>query len=196
MGGTETEFVTPPPDRVVAIESRVQKRPDQMRVRAAEAGEIDRLAALWHDGWHDAHARIVPAELTRHRTPGSFRERMRADLRNTRVVVPRDEAVGFYILKGDELYQLYVAAGARGSGAAAALIADAEARLAERGVERAWLACAIGNERAARFYDKSGWERSATMAYRTETSSGVFTLDVWRYEKELRAMTGGARTGT
>jgi hypothetical protein len=29
-------------------------------------------------------------------------------------------------------------------------MADAEARLAEAGVEIAWLACAIGNERAAR----------------------------------------------
>ena len=30
-------------------------------------------------------------------------------------------------------------------------MADGEARLADRGVEIAWLACAIGNERAARF---------------------------------------------
>jgi ribosomal protein S18 acetylase RimI-like enzyme len=39
---------------------------------------------------------------------------------------------------------------------AAALIADAEAMLAEHGVEMAWLACAVGNNRAARFYEKSG----------------------------------------
>jgi hypothetical protein len=30
------------------------------------------------------------------------------------------------------------------------LIADAEARLAEAGIATAWLACAIGNDRAAR----------------------------------------------
>jgi GNAT superfamily N-acetyltransferase len=44
------------------------------------------------------------------------------------------------MLKGDELYQLYVSAPARGSGVAAALVADAEARLAEGGVKTAWLA--------------------------------------------------------
>ena len=32
----------------------------------------------------------------------------------------------------------------------AALMADAEARFTNHGVETAWLACAIGNERAAR----------------------------------------------
>jgi ribosomal protein S18 acetylase RimI-like enzyme len=47
------------------------------------------------------------------------------------------------------LYQLFVSPHARGSGVAAALIADAEARLAERGVQTAWLACAIGNDRAS-----------------------------------------------
>jgi ribosomal protein S18 acetylase RimI-like enzyme len=91
--------------------------------------------------------------------------------------------------KGDELYQLFVSAPARGSGVAAALIADAEARLAEAGVETAWLACAIGNERAARFYEKSGWRRVGTMINYAETSDGVFPLEVWRYEKRLRRRT-------
>ncbi len=39
-----------------------------MDVRAAEAAEVDPLARLWYEGWHDAHAPIVPAELTRVRT--------------------------------------------------------------------------------------------------------------------------------
>ena len=95
-------------------------------------------------------------------------------------------AVGFYIIKDDELYQLYVSAQSRGSGVAAALIADAEARLSEAGVGMAWLACAIGNGRAARFYEKCGWHRAGTMDYRAETSTGEFVLRVWRYEKPLR----------
>jgi hypothetical protein len=111
-----------------------------MDVRPAEAAEIDRLAQIWYDGWQDAHARIVPAELARIRTLESFKDRLRP---------------------------------------------DAEARLARAGVELAWLACAIGNERAARFYEKSGWRRAGTVVYQADAAAGV-ALEVWRYEKALR----------
>lgn len=121
-----------------------------MEVRGASEGELDCLARIWYDSWHDAHARIVPPALTRLRTLDSFRSRLKAVLPDIRVAGPPGAPVGFCIARGDELYQLFVSAQWRGSGAAAALIADAEARLAERGVEVAWLACAIGNERAAR----------------------------------------------
>jgi ribosomal protein S18 acetylase RimI-like enzyme len=89
-------------------------------------------------------------------------------------------------VRGAELYQLFVSAQSRGSGTATALIADAEARLAESGIETAWLACAIGNERAARFYEKCGWHRVGIMVNHAETADGTFPLEVWRYEKSLR----------
>jgi GNAT superfamily N-acetyltransferase len=156
-----------------------------MDVRAAEEGEIGLLARIWYDGWQDAHAQIVPAELTRLRTLESFRERLRAALPNVRVIGPSGEPLGFCIVQGNELYQLFVTARSRGSGVAAALIADAEARLADSGAGTAWLTCAIGNERAARFYEKCGWRRVGTMVNQLETSSGTFPLEVWRYEKSL-----------
>ena len=107
-------------------------------------------------------------------------------LRSIRVVGPSGAPLGFCIVKDDELYQLFVSPQARGSGVAASLIADAEERLAQSGVATAWLACAIGNERAARFYEKSGWHRVGTMVDPLETSIGTFPLEVWRYEKRLR----------
>jgi GNAT superfamily N-acetyltransferase len=100
-------------------------------------------------------------------------------------VGPRGAPVGFYLVKSAELYQLFVSAGSRGSGVAAALIGDAEARLAASGVETAWLACAIGNARAARFYEKHGWARVGNMVNRLDTLSGEYLLEVWRYEKPL-----------
>jgi len=156
-----------------------------MEVRDAQSAELDQLATLWLDGWMDAHAEILPAELQKFRTWESFRERLARDLAHTRVVGAPGEPLGFCIVKDDELYQLYVSAQARGAGVAAALIDDAEARLAQRGVRTAWLACAIGNERAARFYEKRGWRRAGTMMNPLDTQEGIFPLDVWRYEKTL-----------
>jgi len=157
----------------------------ETHVRAAEERETDHLARLWYEGWQDAHAQILPAELRRLRALGGFRQRLQAALRDTRVVGPRGAPYGFCITKGDEFYQIYVSAHARGSGAAGALMADAEARLAKSGVETAWLACAIGNHRAARFYEKCGWRRVGVATYQAETSTGTFPLEVWRYEKRL-----------
>ena len=103
-----------------------------MQVRSADAVEIDHLTRLWHDGWHQTHASLVPQELTRLRTSESFRERLQAALPNVHVTGPLGAPIGFYVLKGDELSQLFVSPEAHGSGVAAALIADAEARLAGR----------------------------------------------------------------
>jgi GNAT superfamily N-acetyltransferase len=160
-----------------------------MQVRSADAAEIDHLARLWYDVWHETPAPLQPPELTRLRTLESFRERLQAALPNIHAAGPFGAPVGFYVLKGEELYQLFVSSEARGSGIAAALIADAEARLAERGVETAWVACAIGNHRAARFYEKSGWRLAGTVVDPAETSSGPFPLEVWRYEKRLTRST-------
>jgi GNAT superfamily N-acetyltransferase len=156
-----------------------------VKVRSADERDLDQLAQVWFEGWHESHAQIVPPELTRLRTVESFRDRLRAALPDVYVVDASGVPVGFSVLKGDELYQLFVSAQARGSGVAAALIADAELRLRANGVETAWLACAIGNERAARFYQKCGWHRVGTMLNQVETSAGTFALDVWRYEKRL-----------
>jgi ribosomal protein S18 acetylase RimI-like enzyme len=156
-----------------------------MEVRDAEEHEVDHLANLWYQGWLDAHEQIVPAELKRIRTPESFGPRLKALLPSVRVVGPAGAPLGFHILKDDELYQLYVSAEARGVGVAAALITDAENLLSERGYKTGWLACAIGNDRAARFYEKSGWRRTGNMINHLETENEVFDLEVWRYERSL-----------
>jgi GNAT superfamily N-acetyltransferase len=154
-------------------------------VRAAEAAEIEALARLWHEGWHDGHAAIVHEELTRVTTVDRFAERIARVMTQIRVVGALGAPSGFAIVKDDELDQLYVARAARGTGVAALLIADAESRLREAGVTRAWLACAIGNDRAARFYERSGWIQAGRSVNRLEVPSGTLLVDVWRYEKTL-----------
>jgi ribosomal protein S18 acetylase RimI-like enzyme len=155
------------------------------QVRTAAITEVDALAQLWFDGWQDAHAAILPEALRRLRTLASFKERLLRGLAEVRVAGPVNAPLGFCMVEGDELYQLFVSAQARGKGVAAALMADGEARLAERGVGTAWLACAIGNERAARFYRKSGWHEAGPQVIQLETTARPFDLEVWRFEKRL-----------
>ncbi|HEY9226811.1 MAG TPA: GNAT family N-acetyltransferase [Gemmatimonadaceae bacterium] len=154
-------------------------------VRSATTADIDRLAQVWYDAWCDAHALLVPADLVRLRTRESFHQRIEAALDQYRVVGPVGAPAGLCVIKDDELHQLFVAAIARGSGVAAELLADGEERLAATGVTTAWLACAIGNDRAARFYEKHDWHRVGTVTNRLETPGGEYLLDVWRYEKAL-----------
>lgn len=137
-------------------EARIRKGFLRMHVRNAAVEEAGALAQLWFDGWQDAHAAILPVELVRLRTRESFEQRLLGGLAEVRVIGPAGAPLGFCMLKEDELYQLFVSVDARGSGVAAALMVDGEARLAAKGFERAWLGCAIGNHRAARFYEKSG----------------------------------------
>jgi GNAT superfamily N-acetyltransferase len=156
-----------------------------LTIRPAEASEIDALAQLWHAGWQDAHAAVLPAELARLRTLRSFAERLPGMLPDVRVIGNPGAPLGFCAIKHDELDQLFVAPEGRGTGIAAALVADAERRLAAHGVTAAWLACAIGNHRAARFYEKCGWTLAGTVVNRLDTIEGPFDLEIWRYEKTL-----------
>jgi len=154
-------------------------------VRLPHAIDIEPLSHLWHLGWTEAHAPLMPPLFAQLRTPERLAARLREHLHRLRVVGPRGAPTGFCIVKDDELYQLYVAANTRGSGVAAALIADAESRMAARGVATAWLACAIGNDRAARFYEKRGWSRTGKVISMLETPTGPYPYEVWRYEKPL-----------
>ena len=156
-----------------------------MDVRNAEDIEIDQIARVWFDGWRDAHLPLVPAELTKLRTLETFQRRIADAIADVRVIGPTGAPLGLCMIKHDEIYQLYVAAAARGSGAAAALLADGEARLAEAGIQTAFLACAIGNDRAARFYEKHGWRRVGQIMSQVWAPEGEFVLEVWRYEKTL-----------
>ena len=152
----------------------------------AKASHVATIARIWRNGWHDAHAEIVPSELRARRTDQSFATRAAKHVENTEVALIDTQIVGFCMTQADELYQMYVTAHARGTGVAGALIQSAEARIQGAGHKQAWLACAVGNDRAGRFYEKSGWINSSTEPVELETAEGPFFLDVWRFTKALK----------
>lgn len=156
-----------------------------MNVRAARAGDLADLTGLWFEGWHDAHDALVPGELVALRTYESFLVRLRTELDAVRVIVADDTALGFAMLRGAEVHQFYVARSARGAGVARLLMRDTEDHMAARGISAAWLDCAVGNSRAARFYEKCGWIRAATLTIESETPAGPVPIEAWRYEKAL-----------
>ena len=151
------------------------------------AEQISEVAAIWAAGWQEAHADIVPAALTALRTPGSFLKRAQNAAGQTRIALSEGTVLGFVMVQADELYQMYVAPEGRGTGVAQALMADAEQRIAAAGATTAWLACAVGNDRAVRFYEKCGWVNAGLKEVELDTPGDPFRLTVIRFEKTLSA---------
>ena len=154
-----------------------------MRIEPARQEDVSAIAALWHAGWHDAHAEVVSADLVATRVPEEFTNRARAHLARTFVARNGEGIAGFFMLDGSEVYQFYVDALLRGSGAAAALMSEAERHLKGK---LARLDCTVGNDRAARFYEKAGWQRGAQQSVEVETAQGPMAVTVWRFTKDLR----------
>ena len=152
-----------------------------LAVRPAVPVDLAPLAALWEAGWHEAHDGHVPAALARLRTPTSFRKRIEALKDDLRTAGPKGDPRGFCAIRNDEIFQLYVSPGARGTGLARRLLSDGEERLAESGTTRAFLLCAPGNVGGVRFYERAGWQNMGTAP---ETIDGI-TFDLVRLEKTL-----------
>jgi GNAT superfamily N-acetyltransferase len=156
-------------------------------VRPADANDLEAIARLWFDGWHEAHDLLAPEELVVARTFESFLKRAQDNQADMLTGLVDGQIGGMCQIKDNELYQLYVARFARGSGLSQELMQGAEAKLTMAGVGRAWLACAVGNDRAAHFYESCGWTRVGAVTVDLEVIGGKIPMVVWRYEKELPA---------
>lgn len=165
-------------------------------VRAAASTDVDALARIWLDGWMDAHGDLLPPDLVQSRTLGGFRLRLQERLDSTDVAVAENRQVGFVMVRNDEIDELYIDRRARGTGAAAPLMSHALDRIRRAGHQKAWLACAIGNHRAARFYERTGWSLTGVATIRLMSAQGPMPVDAWRYEIALGdgigAFDGGA----
>lgn len=150
--------------------------------RAADAGDI---AEIWHLAWQDGHLGLVPRELVDARTEASFRKRASARIPDTTVAIVDGSIAGFVMVVHDEVEQVYVAAGHRGTGVAGALMGEAERQVREKGHPRAWLAVVAGNGRARSFYERAGWVDEGPIEYHAAVEGGTVSVPCRRYTKLL-----------
>ncbi len=99
------------------------------------------------------------------------------------------QVVGFAVVEGDEIEQVYVVAAARGTGAALELLREAERVIREAGHPEAWLAVVEGYARARAFYERAGWSDDGPDSYPAEAGDGVVEVPVRKYIRSLREPT-------
>lgn len=156
-------------------------------IRPAGDADMAAVADLWHEGWHDGHAGHVPEGLTAARTLAAFHERTPPRVADTAVAVGDDGSLlGFVMVVGDEVEQVFVAPAGRGTGLASELLAEAERRVAAGGHASAWLAVVVGNARARRFYERQGWSDAGDLPYEVTAGGETFVSPCRRYVKRVR----------
>ena len=155
---------------------------DATIIRRTGPGDVPTIARIWHAGWLDGHVDNVPADLVRHRSREQFLNRAEQRVDQSWVATSDDVVVGFVVVLGDEVQQLYVDRSARGTGVAAALLRTAEDEIRAGGHKCAWLAVVAGNRRARAFYARHGWHDAGPISYEAETADGSLAVPSRRYE--------------
>ena len=154
-------------------------------LRPARPDDVPAVGAIWAAGWRDGHLGHVPDALVAVRTPESFRVRAAHLVADTTVAVVDGEIAGFVTVTSDEVEQVFVAAHQRGTGVAGQLLGEAERQVAAAGHARAWLAVVLGNARARRFYERSGWADDGGFDLEIEQGGTAIAVPCRRYVKDL-----------
>jgi GNAT superfamily N-acetyltransferase len=156
-----------------------------MTLRPARPEDMAAVADIWHVAWHLAHAGEVPDGLTAARTLEAFHDRTPLRVQDTTVAEVDGRIVGFTMVAGDEVEQVFVDPAHHGHGVAGLLLAEAEQRVAAEH-DTAWLAVVTGNARARRFYEKHGWVDEGDLPYEVTAGGERFVSPCRRYTKRVR----------
>ena len=157
-------------------------------VRPATPADAADVARIWAAGWPDGHLGNVPDELVQARTSESFRSRAPGRVGDTSVAEVDGEVAGFVMVVADEVEQVYVDAAHRGTGIAGLLLTEAERRVAVGGHGRAWLAVAVGNDRAKRFYERQGWVDEGVSDHPAPVAGGSIPVSCHRMVKNVAGL--------
>lgn len=130
------------------------------QIRPLNQGDRPALLELWYQGWHDAHAQVVPPGILAYRTLDYFSLWLEQSDDEVHAMIDNDHLLGFVSVKGREIVKLYVGSASRGKGIAKSLLSYGERLLAQHGHDSAELFCTVGNVRAQKFYAREGWSLS------------------------------------
>ena len=125
-----------------------------------------------------------PTGLTAARTLEAFHERTPSRVADTTVAEVDGEVVGFTMVDGDEVEQVFVdprPATAPASPLPCSPRPSSGSRAA--GHDVAWLAVVVGNARARAFYEKHGWHDAGDLPYEVSAGGRRFVSPCRRYEK-------------
>ncbi|MEV4239812.1 MULTISPECIES: GNAT family N-acetyltransferase [unclassified Nocardia] len=158
---------------------------DPPHLRLARPEDAESIAAIWYEGWRDAHLGNVPDELIAVRPQESFGVRAAERIDDTVVAIIADQVAGFVMTLDDEVDQVYLSRHHRGTGIAASLLGAAEARIRAGGHSRAWLAVVPGNTRARAFYTRNGWVDEGLFSHQAPGPDGPVSVPAHRYVKQV-----------
>lgn len=156
-----------------------------VELRPARSEDAEAIADIWRQGWQDGHLGYVPQGLVDVRTEESFSTRAAERIPDATVATVDGAVTGFVMVVEDEVEQVYVAAAARGTGVADALMREAERKVAGSGHPKAWLAVVAGNARARAFYERAGWVDEGGFDYEAFVEGGTIAVPCRRYTKPL-----------
>jgi GNAT superfamily N-acetyltransferase len=157
-------------------------------LRPATPADVDAIASLFHQGWHDVHPGRVPDGLTERRTPEAFHDRVAqriAETDETTVAEVEGTIAGFIMVNGDEAEQVYVARECRGTTIAMLLLTEAERQIAAAGHDVAFLVVVRGNDRAQAFYARQGWVDEGDFDYPVTALGEVFISPCRKFTKRV-----------
>lgn len=157
-------------------------------IKPAKAEHRSQIVPIWHAGWHDAHAKLVPKDILKFRTVAFFWRWLEQVRDRFYVALHDDVVVGFVTTNEQELVKLYVAEEARGAGTASALLSHAEDMLRDDSVVEGVLYCTAGNTRAQSFYKRENWILRQTFPdklWLPKGEAGEYFVDTHRYTKRL-----------